>query len=261
MGIKKRGFLRSNFCDAVICKLLFVSVALIICVLSGCSGTSSSIIAATGTTIGVELSQNQATQTPTAVLGYRRAELAYVPTNRASVTKTTTQGQNENKNIVEEGGTPSVGNGARDSANVLMELRYRGIFAWGQDSGIYQRLAVGDIAVGEPGASYMFSKNEKGNVDPEVAKYVAYAQVEIANENRQIEKIVEYVTDGSDAINADTLGALVSEAASTNENIFTATVSSAIKSKTKGNDLKSLLFDSLDTAIYPLYKSLPTDKQ
>lgn len=158
------------------------SVALVVCFLAlpliqGCTTASSSVIAATGTTIGVELSQNQTTQTPTGVLGYKRAELAYVPTNRGNAGKTTTSQDSAGKPIVTcENGLPQTGTGAKDSANVLMELRYSGIFDWGSGSGIYQRLAVGDQAVSQPGASLMFTKDSAGKVDQNAEKALSAAQ-------------------------------------------------------------------------------------
>jgi hypothetical protein len=142
-----------------------------------------------------------------------------------------------------------------------MELRYRGIFSWGENAGIYQRLAVGDIAVTQPGAALMFSKNDKGELDPNVSRYIATAKDEITIENHRIDKIITYVTNGNDVINATTLNTLVSAAKSTNPMIITTTVSSAIKGTTKGSELKGLLFDLVDNAISPLYKSLPADKQ
>jgi hypothetical protein len=92
-----------NFCVELSGKLGIISIAVVaIIILSGCAGTTSSIIAATGTTIGVELSQNQATQTPIGVLGYKRAELAYVPTNRSTATKTTTTKEENGKTMIIE---------------------------------------------------------------------------------------------------------------------------------------------------------------
>src|SRR5215813_12918913 len=78
--------------------------------LQGCTPQQGySVLAATGTVIGVEIAQNPATQVPEAKLGYNRGELAFVPTNRGA-------GAN---------GT-STNAGAKDAANVLMEIRYGG---------------------------------------------------------------------------------------------------------------------------------------
>ncbi|MGD9728554.1 MAG: hypothetical protein AB7G68_20775 [Nitrospiraceae bacterium] len=123
--------------------------------LQGCHSYTHSVIASTGTSIGVEISQNPATQVPQAKLGYQRVELAVVPTNR-SAEKTTTAAN-------------SMGNGAKDHGEVIMELRYGGIFDTGKSSGIYQRLAVGAIAVTQPGAALMFARNAEGDIDQSVA--------------------------------------------------------------------------------------------
>lgn len=53
-----------------------------------------------------------------------------------------------------------------------MEVRYGGIFDTGKSSGIYQRLAVGDIAVHEPGAAARFIKNADGDVDEKAAEAI-----------------------------------------------------------------------------------------
>jgi hypothetical protein len=127
--------------------------------LSGCLEKQGySVLASTGTVIGVEVSQNPATQTPQAKLGYNRAELAFVPTNRS-------------------GGKQATGlkNGAEDTGEVLMELRYGGIFDLGGSSGIYQRLAVGKTAVTQPGAAFMFAKDEDGTLNAKVAENIAQA--------------------------------------------------------------------------------------
>lgn len=112
------------------------------------------VVASTGTMIGVEISENPANATLQAKLGYNRVELAVVPTNRSA-----------------EKEPGSVKNGATDSADVLMELRYGGIFDTGNNSGIYQRLAVGSKAVSEPGAAFMFAKG----LDSDTAQQVQQA--------------------------------------------------------------------------------------
>jgi hypothetical protein len=111
------------------------------------------VIASTATVIGVEISQNPATQAPQAKLGYNRGEFAFVPTNR---------------HAGEAAGNPQ--RGASDTANVIMELRYGGIFDLGPSSGIYQRLAVGETAVRQDGAALLFMKNAEGQIDPAAAR-------------------------------------------------------------------------------------------
>jgi hypothetical protein len=138
-------------------KQLLTFLILGICLSSqeGCNRYNHQVIAATGTSIGVEVSQNPATQVPQAKLGYQRAELAIVPTNR-SAEKSTTTGN-------------SMGEGAKDHGEVIMELRYGGIFDTGKSSGIYQRLAVGKVAVSQPGAAFMFAKDDEGALSPHTA--------------------------------------------------------------------------------------------
>lgn len=124
--------------------------------LYGCGKPGYSVLATTATVIGVEISQNSATQTPQAKLGYNRAEFAFVPTNR-------------NEGTPSSGGVGNPVTGAGETGNVIMELRYGGIFDWGASSGIYQRLAVGTEAVNQPGASLMFAKNADGELDSQTA--------------------------------------------------------------------------------------------
>ena len=113
---------------------------LMLFLLSGCQSMPNSVIAATGTNIGLELSQNTATQTPQMKLGYNRAEAAFVSDKEYD----------------------------GDVANVLMEIRYGG--SNDTHPGIYQRLAVGKTAVGRPGASAMFYKNADGNLSDQSAQ-------------------------------------------------------------------------------------------
>jgi hypothetical protein len=120
--------------------------------------TNHYVIASTGTVIGVEVSQNPANQTPQAKLGYDRAELALVPTARPTCTIA-----NDNSAV---NCAPATGDHVKDVPDVLMELRYGGIFDLGASSGIYQRLAVGQTAVSRPGAEVLFARNSDGDLQP-----------------------------------------------------------------------------------------------
>ncbi len=120
-------------------KFLSILTLTILFLLSGCSTTKNSVVAATGTSIGLELSQNAATQTPQMKLGYNRAEVAFVSDEKLKD-----------------------GAGGEDVANVLMELRYGG--SSDTHPGIYQRLAIGKKAVTQLGAAAMFSKDANGNI-------------------------------------------------------------------------------------------------
>lgn len=125
---------------------------------SGCQAMDHSVIASTGTVIGVEVSYDAATQNPQGKLGYNRAEVAIVPTNRGPCTK--------KKDGTFECAAPQGAGGAKDTTDVLMELRYKA-FSWkgtGSSGGIYQRLAVGKTAVKQPGASLMFAKDPDGKL-------------------------------------------------------------------------------------------------
>jgi hypothetical protein len=137
-------------------KLILAVLPIVLCL--GCASGKHYVIASTGTVIGLEIAQNPTTQMYNAKLGYDRAELALVPSNRASGKK----------------GDVSTGNGAADTTDVMMELHYANIFSL-SSSGIYQRLAVGKTAVSQPGAAIMFAKGKDGQLDPEVAKVISHA--------------------------------------------------------------------------------------
>jgi len=123
--------------------------------LAGCQAVNHNyVISATGTIIGVQVAQNAVSQLYEAKLGYARSEVAMVPTNKGT-------------NGVINAGTQ----GAKDTPSVIMELRYNGIFSL--SGGIYQRLAVGDMAVQQPGAALMFAKDQDGSLDPAVANALA----------------------------------------------------------------------------------------
>lgn len=133
--------------------LLAALVTLLFC---GCSANKHYVVAATSTIIGLEIAQNPSTQMYQAKLGYNRAEAALIPSNRGTGKK----------------GDPTTGAGAKDTTDVVMELRYANIFSL-SSSGIYQRLAVGSGAVGQPGAAFMFGKDGNGTLDPAVAAQIS----------------------------------------------------------------------------------------
>jgi hypothetical protein len=106
--------------------------------LTGCSAINHSyVVSGTGTILGLQIAENPATQLYEAKFGYARAEMALVPTNGPAV---------------------------------IMELRYSGIFS--RSGGIYQRLAVGDAAVKQPGAAFMFAKDANGNLSSNVVEAI-----------------------------------------------------------------------------------------
>ena len=148
------------------CALIPLAAALAL-VANGCATKTHYVVAATGTVIGVEIDQDPATQTPQAKLGYNRGELAIVPTDRqiCSIPE-------DKKEVV----CAPAGGTAESVPDVLMELKYAGIFDTGQASGIYQRLAVGNTAVQQPGAAAMFLRNSSGNVDENMFAALAAVQ-------------------------------------------------------------------------------------
>jgi hypothetical protein len=124
--------------------------SLLTCLLCGCaSELHDSVITSTVTTLGVEVAQNPTTQLYQAKLGYNRAELAFVPTDR---------GQASNQ----------IG-GAASTGNVLLELSLKNIFAGG---GVYQRLAIGKDAVSQPGAAFLFAKDQNGQLGTNAASII-----------------------------------------------------------------------------------------
>jgi hypothetical protein len=126
--------------------------------LCGCTTNRHYVTAATSTIIGVEIAQNPSTQMYNAKLGYNRAEVALVPSNRGTGSE----------------GDPSTGGGAADTTDVVMELHYGNMLSL-SGSSIYQRLAVGKGGVSQPGAAFMFAKGKDGTLDPQVAESVSRA--------------------------------------------------------------------------------------
>jgi len=119
---------------------------------AGCT-TRHAVITSTGNVFGFELAQNPSSGMYQAKLGYARTEFAYVPSNRSTSTNET-----------------SFGLGARDVPDVLMELKFQNVFKGG---GLYQRLAIGTVAVSQPGAAFMFAKGPDGTLDPDTAAAIA----------------------------------------------------------------------------------------
>jgi hypothetical protein len=57
-----------------------------------------------------------------------------------------------------------IGGGAKDSSNVLFETSFSNFFSFWRDNLIYQRVAVGDSAVCQPGAVAMLAKDSTGKL-------------------------------------------------------------------------------------------------
>ena len=111
------------------------------------------VVAHSATLVGLEATYLQQTQTPIGRLGYARSELAVVPTNRTA----------------DDQPKSGMGGGAKDSPNALMEFTFGGLFDF-EGRGIYSRMAVGDLAVSQPGAVAMFARNEDGSINAEAIR-------------------------------------------------------------------------------------------
>lgn len=164
--------------------VLCLLIAIISCITFGCTNRHA-VIAVTGTNIGVEISQNPANQTPQAKLGYQRSEVAIVPTNRSGGIHPGSKSGGENS------ATEGFINGAKDVANVLMELRYSNIFSF-TNSGIYQRLAVGETAVQQ--SVLMFAKDSHGKIDDKTASAIRSLET-IKSRNPEIRAEMKKITD------------------------------------------------------------------
>ena len=154
----------------------------------GCAGRSM-VVAATGTVLGLDISENPQTQLYHVKFGYNRGELAIVPSNRSGDKDAT--------------GSNSLNNGAADTADVMMELRYGG-FGIKTSGGIYQRLAVGKNAVVQPGAAFMMAKDANGELKADTAKAVSTAMCKIpAKDTRARFELLNGLVDTLNALPAD----------------------------------------------------------
>jgi hypothetical protein len=202
--IDKENLCMQYFGDFGVRNLLGTATVLACLSLGACNGQEYYVIASTGTVIGVEVSQNPATQAPQAKLGYNRGELAIVPSNRPPC-------------LTDEGQTKvacgQLGEGARDVPDVLMELRYGGIFDTGPSSGIYQRLAVGKIAVAQPGAALMFARDADGTLDPAAPAALRAAQARadeiMAARAGAMDAILAHVMNTDGTVDKGKLGTLL----------------------------------------------------
>lgn len=193
-------------------------------IICGCAENRHAVVAITGTNIGLEISENPVTQMPQGKLGYQRSEISIVPSNRSG--------------DIDPAGTNTThifGNGAVDVADVLMELRFANIFS-SAEGGVYQRLAVGETAVSQSGAAFMFARDQEGNIDPKTAEAIKsiesigpvdietlHFQTKVTNYIRknpdkrgEIEKIMQEKgltnwSDPKEKISAQTMAEIVSE--------------------------------------------------
>lgn len=113
----------------------FSSAVIALVALTGCATNGHVVAIGTGTSLGVDVSQD-VSGLYHAKLGYHRGELLFVPTTNEYC------------------------------PDVLAEIQFKGIFS--KEGGIYQRVAVGPTAVKQPGAMAMFAKDSSGNLSTDV---------------------------------------------------------------------------------------------
>lgn len=78
---------------------------------------------------------------------------------------------------------------------------------------------------------------------------------EIRVESKRLDEIIAHVAKDSD-IDSGKLDELINKAEKNHPNILTSTVKSKLRGAKKQSELKDLLFNNLDRAIYPLYSSI-----
>lgn len=104
--------------------------------LSGCKTSPNFVVVTSGTTVGFDVSESPATETPQATLAYKRVELAIVPVSTNGITP-----------------------------DVLMDFTFKtAIFS--SSGGIHSRLAVGPHATTQLPAAVMMSKDSSGSLPP-----------------------------------------------------------------------------------------------
>ncbi|SET50738.1 hypothetical protein SAMN05216326_13153 [Nitrosomonas marina] len=99
------------------------------------------------------------------------------------------------------------------------------------------------------------SKSKAADVAKTLSFYKAVEEINI--EEEMTGKILEYLTDNSENIDANKLNNLIIKARASDPNIMTFSVESSIKNANTKKALKDLLSDRADVAIYPLYKAIP----
>jgi hypothetical protein len=223
--------------------LLLVGAALA----SACAQSPTHVIASTATVIGVDLGQGQATQAVTGTLGYKRAEFAIVPTDKAE----TPAGGGAS---ADPGGSAS-NRSARNAASVIMELNYSGIFSNG--GGIYQRLAIGDAAtIQNPATALLFAKNPDGSVSPQSAAIAQAAAGQFQTEQQQINAIARCF-DNNGTVDATKRDAAIAKATGQAATQFSASSVTALKKRTSTQAFAEFLGDFGNGMVPGLFDSLP----
>lgn len=131
-------------------------VSLVVISVSGCAAGKilrENVLASTQSTFGLQVAQNPQTQVHEFKLGYARNEFFLVPTDK-TVLYEQSGGANEKE--------CDVRSGASKTANVLAEIQVGGTSkGTEQRVTIYQRLAVGDLAVRSGAAIALYAEDEK----------------------------------------------------------------------------------------------------
>lgn len=224
----------------------FILGVLCSCLLAmGCEQQGYSVVAATGTNIGLDIGVDPASQTPSLKLGYQRGEFAFVPTNRPATT--TNQGDKTS--------------GAQDTAEVLMELRYGGSVGTTTDTGIYQRLAVGPVAVKQSVEALLFTRKPDGSVDKNAAAAIQQARIAAASlieqEDAQISAIVTCVSNADGNVDPSKLSNLVDQIIENGK--VSKSVGDTVRGQTQATSLRESLSEDADAAIKPLFEALPAE--
>ena len=136
---------------AITCGL---AIALVSPSLAGCAGKilRENVLATTQSAFGLQVAQNPQTQMYEAKIGYSRNEFFLVPTDKTIMYETSGGSDEKEK---------SVQSGASKTANVLAEIQVGGTAKNSEQRvTIYQRLAVGDIAVKSGAAIALYAEDE-----------------------------------------------------------------------------------------------------
>jgi hypothetical protein len=146
----------------------------------GCAAVRDNVLATTATVIGVQIHQKDQDKTPELKIGYARTEFAFVPTDHETPRNSKDQGPKGSAsgsapNSTDQGKKGFASGSARNSAEVLMEINAQGSIGLGTayQGGVYQRLAVGQTAVAQPGAAFMMAKDKSGTLDKDTANAVS----------------------------------------------------------------------------------------
>lgn len=163
--------------------LAVVLLAVVLAVGSGCSNKllRETVLANTETMVGVAVAQNSQTQGYEFKLGYARHELFMVPTD-----KFVQYAESGGMKARERDSKP----GADVTANVVGEIRV-GVRSQsgGQGARVYQRLAVGDIAVRSGAAVALMAD------DTETAAMILRAQAAGANTAKAMDEVRQGLLD------------------------------------------------------------------